>query len=71
MAGSARRILLLTLIVRAPPFSQWTWSHINLGKIFDVTGSRDRPVNEYNLAICTKGQRTERVLREGVVTTLW
>jgi len=35
---------------------KWTevWSHINLGKIFDVTGSRDRAVNEYNLAIRTK-----------------
>jgi tetratricopeptide (TPR) repeat protein len=29
------------------------WSHINLGKIFDMTGSRDRAVNEYNLAIRT------------------
>jgi len=35
---------------------KWTevWSHINLGKIFDVTGSRDRAVNEYNLALRTK-----------------
>ncbi len=35
---------------------KWTevWSHINLGRIFDVTGSRDRAVNEYNLAIRTK-----------------
>ncbi|HTS30789.1 MAG TPA: M1 family aminopeptidase [Bryobacteraceae bacterium] len=35
---------------------KWTevWSHINLGKIFDVTGTRDRAVNEYNLAIRTK-----------------
>ncbi len=35
---------------------QWTvvWSHINLGKIFDVTGQRDRAVNEYNQAIRTK-----------------
>jgi len=35
---------------------KWTevWAHINLGKIFDVTGSRDRAVNEYNLAIRTK-----------------
>ncbi len=29
------------------------WAHINLGKIFDITGSRDRAVNEYNLAIRT------------------
>ncbi|HEV3202361.1 MAG TPA: M1 family aminopeptidase [Bryobacteraceae bacterium] len=35
---------------------RWTevWAHINLGKIFDVTGARDRAVNEYNLAIRTK-----------------
>ena len=35
---------------------KWTevWSRINLGKIFDITGQRDRAVNEYNLAIRTK-----------------
>ena len=35
---------------------KWTevWAHINLGKIFDVAGQRDRAVNEYNLAIRTK-----------------
>jgi tetratricopeptide (TPR) repeat protein len=35
---------------------KWTevWSHINLGKIFDITGQRDRAVNEYNLALRTK-----------------
>ncbi|HLH02913.1 MAG TPA: M1 family aminopeptidase [Bryobacteraceae bacterium] len=34
---------------------KWTevWSHVNLGKIFDVTGQRDRAVNEYKLAIRT------------------
>jgi tetratricopeptide (TPR) repeat protein len=34
----------------------WTevWSHLNLGKIFDVTGQRDRAVNEYQQAIRTK-----------------
>ncbi len=34
---------------------KWTevWSHVNLGKIFDVTGSRDRAVNEYKQAIRT------------------
>jgi aminopeptidase N len=34
---------------------RWTevWSHIALGKIFDVTGQRDRAVNEYRLAIQT------------------
>jgi tetratricopeptide (TPR) repeat protein len=34
---------------------RWTevWSHVNLGKIFDVTGQRDRAVNEYKQAIRT------------------
>lgn len=30
------------------------WSHINLGKVFDITGQRDRAVNEYQLAVRTK-----------------
>ena len=30
------------------------WSHINLGKIFDITSQRQRAVNEYQLAIRTK-----------------
>ena len=29
------------------------WSHIALGKIFDLTGQRDRAVNEYRLAVQT------------------
>ena len=29
------------------------WSHVNLGKIFDVTGQRDRAANEYKQAIRT------------------
>ncbi|HXK05960.1 MAG TPA: M1 family aminopeptidase [Verrucomicrobiae bacterium] len=35
---------------------KWTevWSHINLGHIFDITGQRERAVNEYNLALRTK-----------------
>jgi tetratricopeptide (TPR) repeat protein len=35
---------------------KWTkvWSYIYLGKIFDITGQRDRAVNEYNLALNTK-----------------
>jgi len=35
---------------------KWTevWAHINLGKIFDITGQRERAVNEYNLAVRTK-----------------
>ena len=34
----------------------WTevWSHIYLGQIFDVTGQRDRAVNEYQQAVRTK-----------------
>jgi len=34
----------------------WTevWAHINLGKIFDITGQRERAVNEYQLAIRTR-----------------
>ena len=34
---------------------RWTevWSHIELGKIFDITGQRDRAVNEYRLAVQT------------------
>ena len=33
----------------------WTevWSHIEIGKIFDLTGQRDRAVNEYRLAVQT------------------
>lgn len=35
---------------------KWTevWAHIKLGNIFDVSGQRDRAVNEYNLAIRTR-----------------
>jgi tetratricopeptide (TPR) repeat protein len=35
---------------------KWTevWSHIHLGKIFDITSQRERATNEYNLAIRTK-----------------
>ncbi|MFC6647405.1 M1 family aminopeptidase [Granulicella cerasi] len=29
------------------------WSHVNLGKIFDITGQRERAVNEYRQAIQT------------------
>ncbi len=34
---------------------KWTevWSHVELGRIFDVTGQRDRAVNEYRLAVQT------------------
>jgi hypothetical protein len=35
---------------------KWTevWARINMGKVYDISGSRDRAVNEYNLAIRTK-----------------
>ena len=35
---------------------RWTevWAHINLGRIFDITGQRERAVNEYTLAQRTK-----------------
>ena len=34
---------------------RWTevWSHIALGKIFDITGQRDRAINEYRQAVQT------------------
>jgi tetratricopeptide (TPR) repeat protein len=34
---------------------RWTrvWSHLQLGKIFDITNQRDRAVNEYRLALQT------------------
>jgi hypothetical protein len=35
-----------------PPWTE-VWSHIAIGKIFDVTGQRDRAVNEYRLAVQT------------------
>jgi aminopeptidase N len=44
---------------------KWTevWSHINLGKIFDVTTQRDRAVNEYTQAMRTK-DNTQGALEE-------
>ncbi len=44
---------------------RWTevWSHIQLGKIFDVTGQRERAVNEYRQAIQT-GDGTQGALDE-------
>jgi hypothetical protein len=34
---------------------RWTevWSHVELGRIFDLTGQRERAVNEYRLAVQT------------------
>ncbi len=44
---------------------RWTevWSHIRLGQIFDITGQRDRAVNEYRLAIQTN-DNTQGALNE-------
>ncbi len=44
---------------------RWTevWSHIGLGKIFDVTGQRPRAVNEYRQAIQT-GDNTQGAIDE-------
>ena len=44
---------------------RWTevWSHIALGKIFDLTGQRDRAVNEYRLAMQT-GDNSQGAVNE-------
>jgi len=44
---------------------RWTevWSHIRLGNIFDITGQRDRAVNEYRLCIQTN-DNTQGALNE-------
>jgi len=45
---------------------RWTevWSHIQLGKIFDITGQRERAVNEYRQAVQTN-DNTFGALEEG------
>jgi tetratricopeptide (TPR) repeat protein len=45
---------------------RWTevWSHIQLGKIFDITGQRERAINEYRQAIQTNDD-TFGALEEG------
>ncbi len=45
-----------------PPWTQ-VWSHIEIGKIFDITGQRDRAVNEYRLALQTN-DNTQGALNE-------
>jgi tetratricopeptide (TPR) repeat protein len=44
---------------------RWTevWSHIALGKIYDLSGQRDRAVNEYRLAVQTN-DNTQGALNE-------
>lgn len=52
---------------------KWTevWAHINLGRVFDVTGQRERAVNEYNLAVRTRDntqgaqEEAAKYLKEG------
>jgi tetratricopeptide (TPR) repeat protein len=44
------------------------WAHVNLGKIFDITGQRDRALNEYRLAIRT-GDNTRGALDEAAKYT--
>ena len=36
-----------------PPWTK-VWSHVNLGKIFDTTGQRERALDQYQLAEETK-----------------
>ena len=44
---------------------RWTevWSHIEIGKIFDITGQRDRAVEQYRLAVQTN-DNTQGALNE-------
>jgi tetratricopeptide (TPR) repeat protein len=42
------------------------WSHINLGKVFDLTGQRERALNEYRLALRTKDD-TRGALEEATI----
>ncbi len=44
---------------------RWTevWSHIQIGKIYDLTGQRDRAVNEYRLAVQT-GDNSQGAVNE-------
>jgi hypothetical protein len=45
---------------------RWTevWSHLQLGKIFDITGQRERAINEYRQAVQTN-DNTFGALEEG------
>jgi hypothetical protein len=49
---------------------KWTevWARINLGKIFDVTGQRERALNEYKQALRTK-DNTQNALEEAAKYT--
>ena len=56
---------------------KWTevWSHVYMGKVFDVTGQRDRAVNEYQQAVRTKDdtqgalQQAQQYLKEPYTRT--
>ncbi len=47
----------------------WTrvWSHLQLGKIFDITNQRDRAVKEYRLATVYQRQHPGRFHRGGAI----
>jgi Tfp pilus assembly protein PilF len=42
------------------------WSHLNLGKIFDASGQRERAINEYRQAQRTK-DNTQGALDEAAI----
>jgi tetratricopeptide (TPR) repeat protein len=45
----------------------WTkvWSHVQIGKVFDITGQRERAVREYQLAIQT-GDNTDGAINQAL-----
>ena len=49
---------------------RWTevWSRIQLGKIFDITGQRERAVNEYRQAAANQRQHLRRAGRSPQVS---
>jgi len=49
---------------------RWTevWSHIQLGKIFDVTGQRERATNEYRQALQPTTLRRALWMKRGGIT---
>jgi tetratricopeptide (TPR) repeat protein len=51
--------------LRGDGFPAWTtvWSHIQMGKIFDITSQRERAVAQYQLAIQTGDDNDGAVIR--------
>jgi hypothetical protein len=49
------RLCVFREALTGDPTPEWTevWAHINLGKIFDITGECERAVNEFDLALYT------------------